>query len=134
MYTTSKDTMGKQLGQDIVSGMMEILGLGDIFPDPTQFGLFKIAKALMGLQPGSGSLSGDQGGGDPFMDMLTSLVPGQGNNIADWATQFVPGQGSQGGTAVDNHSFNVNVEGNLDKTTWDLVHSHHTAAMRNLPS
>ncbi|WP_226863733.1 phage tail protein [Mycolicibacterium baixiangningiae] len=56
----------QQLGQDLASGMFEILGIGDIFKDPTQFGLFKIAKAVMGLDVNAGAGGGSEGGGGLF--------------------------------------------------------------------
>jgi phage-related protein len=106
----SKDAKGygKQLGTDIVSGMMEIFGIGDIFPDPTQFGLFKIFKSVMGLKPGTsrtgapngGPTNADSGsgGGDPFIDLLTSLVPGAGSNSI--AQDLAAWQAPTGSTSV----------------------------------
>src|SRR4029077_4179757 len=95
MYVRSSDTTGEQLGKDIVSGVMEVFGFGDLFKDPTQFGLFKIFKSIMGLKPGgenrdNGYENGSGGGGDWFgsggqgggglLDFATSLIPGAGNN------------------------------------------------------
>lgn len=124
MYVSSTDTSGQQLGKDIVSGVMEIFGLGDLFKDPTQFGIFKIFKALMGVHPGgerdngydNGSggggdffgTGGGNGGGDPLTSMLSSFVPnadGSGG-ISDMFSQFVPGSNT---AAVDNsQTINVN--------------------------
>jgi hypothetical protein len=75
---------GEQLGTDIMTGIMDVFGFGDIFKDPTQFGLAKIFKGVMGLkfaddgQGGEGgnvigSLLGGGGGGGGLGGILSSL-------------------------------------------------------------
>ena len=73
--------------------MMEIFGFGDIFKDPTEFGLFKLFKGFMQLKPAgggpnagsnnasNGSGSGQTGGtGNPLIDLLGSFLPNIGGN------------------------------------------------------
>jgi hypothetical protein len=105
---------GEQLGQDFMSGLLEIFGLGDIFPDPTQFGLAKIFKGLMGLkskdgggQGSDGSLFSGGGGGGGLVDTLTGFIPKPFGDLnigspKDAPGQFMPapGQGGGGGGGV----------------------------------
>ena len=73
----------EQFGQEFLSGIGEVFGFGDVFKDPTEFGLFKIFKAAMGLttsQQGQGQGQG-QGG---FSGLLGQLIPqpqGQGQGM-----------------------------------------------------
>jgi Transglycosylase-like domain len=161
MYTTSKDTGGEQLGKDIVSGIMEIFGFGDLFKDPTQFGLFKIFKALMGVRPAGGEQGtggfgtiGEGAGGGGFMDFLTGLIPGGpgGGTVAEdlsamipgagggtagiteFASQFVPG----GGNVVNDNSFNLTM-GNVGESApvMEAIDNYYLnsqrSPVRNLP-
>lgn len=158
MYVSSADTSGEQLGKDIVSGVMEIFGLGDLFKDPTQFGLFKIFKSIMGLKPAGGGMdngaydgSGGGGGGGGLFDFMTSLIPGAGGGtqnlmpgsgggstggIVDFASQFIPQGGDFAGArtsaSVDN-SFNVVVQGDMGKPQMEDMHTHYTSTLRNGP-
>jgi hypothetical protein len=74
MYVQSAESGGAQFGKDLVSGIMDIFGFGDLFKDPTQFGAFKAFKGLAqygtGLaksqQQDNGYYNGSGGGGDPF--------------------------------------------------------------------
>ena len=56
----------------------EIFGLGTLFKDPTQFGLFKIFKSIMGLGSGmngdTGALNGSGNGGNPLQSLITGLA------------------------------------------------------------
>jgi hypothetical protein len=96
MYVQSaKDTGGEQLGKDLVSGVMDIFGFGDLFKDPTQFGLFKIFKALMGVKVGDQAQGQGQGEGGGLTDFMSSLVPGAGGGgggggLLDFITGLVP--------------------------------------------
>jgi Transglycosylase-like domain len=125
MYVRSSDTSGQQLGQDIVSGIAEIFGLGDLVKDPTQFGLFKIFKGIMGLRPSGGDTSGapdtgagnGSGGGDPLLDFVGQFIPGMNGSstggLANALPNLLPGQpgqqqGQQQPTVVDN---SVNLQG-----------------------
>ncbi|BBY19026.1 phage tail protein [Mycolicibacterium litorale] len=102
----------KSLGSDLVSGMFEVLGIGDIFKDPTQFGLFKIAKAVMGLDintgaaggEGSGMFPGGGGGGGGLTSLLSNIPGAMGAlNIAgspDAPTPFMPSMPQAGGGGV----------------------------------
>lgn len=81
MYTqAAKDTGGEQLGKDIVSGIGEIFGLGDLFKDPTSFGLFKGFKGAMEF--GLGALRSRNGYGSPgaagYDSTASLLSPGGG--------------------------------------------------------
>jgi hypothetical protein len=103
----------EQFGQDLVSGFMEIFGLGDLFKDPTQFGLFKIFKALMGVKVGDssstspstsslGAPGGDGGGG--LIDSLMGIIPQPFGplNVAgqpDAPGEFLPSADGGGGLA-----------------------------------
>lgn len=89
----------EQFGQDFLSGAMEIFGMGDVFPDPTQFGLFKVLKGLMGIRPAGGDgaslMGGGGGGGGGLMGMLQSVIPQPfgGLNVGspgDAPGQFIP--------------------------------------------
>jgi len=142
MYTTSQDTMGEQLGKDIVTGMLDIFGFGDIFKSPLDFGVFKIFKGLMGI-PGKmfgGGGGGDYYGGDEFSSMA-DLVPGggggAGGSLFDFATGFIPQGPRKGG--VDN-SFHLNI-GQTKATSadiWNTVDSvwmpHARQGLRNQPA
>lgn len=76
---------GQQLGQDMVSGVMEMFGFdGSLFKNPMDTGLFKGFKGLMGFLTGGAGrgqqgapASAFQGGGMPAMggggDMLSGL-------------------------------------------------------------
>jgi hypothetical protein len=66
----ASSTGGEQLGQDILSGIMGVFGFGDIFKDPTQFGLFKILKGVMGLKFADDGQGGSGGGGGGIFDGL----------------------------------------------------------------
>ena len=99
---------GEDLGKNIVTGMLDIFGFGDIFKDPTSFGLAKIFKSVMGdIKPGkkksdddTGSDTGSStGSGDPLVDAMSSLIPGaSGNSISDdLANWMSPGGNSTGG-------------------------------------
>jgi hypothetical protein len=103
-----KDSGGKQLGKDIVSGMFEILGIGDIFKDPTQFGLFKIFKGIMGLKPGEGEGGSSSDTSGDVANGILDFIPGQGGggNIVDFATSFIPKAEGSNTATVDN-SFNL---------------------------
>jgi hypothetical protein len=156
MYVRSSDTSGEQLGKDIVSGVMEVFGFGDLFKDPTQFGLFKIFKSIMGLKPGGENRdngydngSGGGGTGDPLMDFATSLIPGAGGrSIADDMAQWMPASGGQGsgggiadfasqfvpqGPAVDNSQRNITIQGNVDAPAFEAFDNLYTSEMRNMP-
>lgn len=68
------NTNAEALGSGFLSGIGQIFGLdGSLFQDPSQFGLFKIFKAAMGLKfdpskaaPGAGQGGSDSGGGGLF--------------------------------------------------------------------
>ena len=117
----AKDSGGAQLGKDMVSGVMEIFGLGDLFKDPTQFGLFKIFKALMGVKVGGdqgqgrgqdqggafGGLlgGGGGGGGGGLLDSLMGIIPQpfgalNSGSPEDAPGEFIPGMGGGGGGAA----------------------------------
>jgi hypothetical protein len=114
MYVRSSDTSGEQLGKDIVSGIGEIFGLGTLFKDPTQFGLFKIFKSIMGLGSGmgdTGALNGSGNGGNPLQNMINMLgglsqqpygTTGSGSPTGA-PTEFIPGMdaASGGGSLTD---------------------------------
>lgn len=94
-------TGGEQLGQDILSGMGQVFGLGDLFKDPTQFGLFKILKGVMGLkfaddgqtQGGDGaSLFGGGGGGGGPLGVLTGLIQQPFGDLKSGSPTDAPGQ------------------------------------------
>jgi hypothetical protein len=96
------DTGGNQLGQDILGGMGEILGLdGSIFKDPANFGLVKIMKGLMGLKfadngqggggGGGGGAPGGGGGGD-ITSFMTSFIPQPFGDLKVGSPQDAPGQ------------------------------------------
>ncbi|BCI54937.1 hypothetical protein NIIDNTM18_42150 [Mycolicibacterium litorale] len=99
----------KQLGQDLMSGMFEIFGLGDLFKDPTQFGLFKLFKGVMGLSfsdsgsEGGGLFPGGAGGGG--LSSLLSTIPqafGALNTAEDHnaPAPFMPSMPEAGGGGV----------------------------------
>jgi uncharacterized membrane protein YfbV (UPF0208 family) len=73
-------TGGGQLGQDLLGGILQEFGMdGSVFKDPTQFGLFKLFKGVMGLKPKDGGGAGSDGsisGGGGGMSGLLSLIPG----------------------------------------------------------
>jgi Transglycosylase-like domain len=141
---------GKDLGQNIISGMMEVFGLGDIFPDPTQFGLFKIFKSLLQIKPGgatgtsnggsTNATTGSGSGGNPFLDLLGSLIPGgPGSGGLGALSAWTPppgspasgtGTGPAPGPTVNN---TVTVEGNIDNPTLNKVDTLHTSDLRNMP-
>lgn len=108
-------TGGEQLGKDILSGMGEVFGLGDLFKDPTEFGLFKMFKGVMGLkfaddgqtQGGDGaSLFGSSGGGGGGpLGMLTGLLPQPFGGLnsgspTDAPGQFMPAMPNSGGGGI----------------------------------
>lgn len=89
---------GQQLGQDMVSGIMEMFGFdGSLFKNPMDTGLFKGFKGLMSFLTGGGGKGGGQGlpasywqaagggdgaampalggGGDPVGGLLSGLMP-----------------------------------------------------------
>lgn len=108
------DTGGGQLGQDILSGMGEVFGLGTLFKDPTQFGLFKIFKAAMGLKlkddtgstdSGGGLFPQSGGGGGGPLGILSSLIPQPFGNLksgspGDAPGQFMPAMPNSGGGGI----------------------------------
>ncbi|BBZ09677.1 hypothetical protein MDOR_38460 [Mycolicibacterium doricum] len=92
---------GAQLGQDIMSGMFEIAGIGDLFKDPTQFGLFKVFKGLMGLNIGDtgatrggdgASLPGFMGGDGGGLSSILSMVPQAFGELNTGGRTNAPGQ------------------------------------------
>ncbi len=119
MYTqNAKDTGGEQLGKDIVSGVMEIFGFGDLWKSPLDFGLFKGFKGLMSALFGDKGKGQSQSGTDDF----TSLVPGSGGggliddlmglipkpygplnpgSPTDAPLEFIPGVSPGGGSTPD---------------------------------
>lgn len=118
---SSKGTGGEQLGADIVSGIMDIFGLGDIFPNPLEFGAFKGFKGLMGglggmLGGGQGAQQGGGsslfpgaagGGGGSVLGGMLSMIPkpfGEFNlgTPQDAPGQFMPGMRGEGGGGVVN--------------------------------
>ncbi|MGY4650583.1 hypothetical protein ACVWWN_004379 [Mycobacterium sp. URHB0021] len=107
MYVESaKDSGGAQLGKDIVSGFMDILGFGDLFKDPTQFGLFKIFKGLMGVKVGDqtqgqgqdqggglgGLLGGSGSGGGGLLDSLMGIIPQPFGALNSGSPEDAPGE------------------------------------------
>jgi hypothetical protein len=94
------DSGGNQLGQDILGGMGEIFGLdGSVFKDPTQFGLFKIMKGLMGLKFADGGQGGGGGGtgfggdgGGGGLGSILSMVPQAFGDLKVGSPQDAPGQ------------------------------------------
>ncbi|CAN5407988.1 hypothetical protein BH09ACT7_BH09ACT7_05070 [soil metagenome] len=48
----SKGPDAKSFGGDMLSGAMEVLGIGDVFEDPTQWGIWKLATGLMNFGGG----------------------------------------------------------------------------------
>lgn len=101
----SAKSTGEQLGKDIVTGVMEVFGLGELFEDPTQFALFKLFEGIMKI-PGKmfGGQNGQGSGGSgtgPF-GMLTNLLnqpfgalnSGSPENAPG---EFIPALGSGGG-------------------------------------
>jgi len=125
MYIESaKGPSGEQLGKDIVGGVMEIFGLGDLFKDPTQFGIFKIFKSLMGIKAGEsngGSTNADggtgdwfgtgsQGSGSPLIDAMNMLVPGAPGSITD---ELIAGQGGGTGGLTGLGSLTDDITNNL---------------------
>jgi hypothetical protein len=108
----TKGGPGEQLGKDIVTGMMDVFGFGDLFKDPTEFGLFKMFKGFMGglnnmgggTQGGDGASlfpTGGGGGGGP-LGPLMSLIPQPFGNLnigspSDAPGQFMPQLGNGGG-------------------------------------
>ncbi|OBF86950.1 hypothetical protein A5791_19840 [Mycobacterium sp. 852002-51163_SCH5372311] len=64
MYVTpAGGPSGQQLGQDILSGFLEIFGIGSLVKNPLEGGLFKGFKGLMTVLTGGGK--GGSGGGLP---------------------------------------------------------------------
>jgi hypothetical protein len=95
------DSGGEQLGQDILGGMGEIFGLdGSIFKDPSEFGLVKIMKGLMGLKFADGGQGGGAGGGGGFggggggggLGSILSMVPQAFGDLKVGSPQDAPGQ------------------------------------------
>ena len=150
--------MGEQLGKDIVSGMLEIFGFGDIFKDPTEFGIFKLFKSFMGIKPAnktggpanSGSTNADTGTGtgNPLIDTLAQFIPGGtgnsiaadiaawqpgGGNTANLSNFSAPGQFGPGGGVVDSHDMNITVNGDMTKPAVNTMDTKHLSATRKMP-
>ena len=146
MASASKNAkgMGEQLGQDIVSGMMEVFGFGDIFKDPTEFGIFKIFKSLMGVKIGgqgqanggpTNATDGSGGGQNPMLGILEQFIPGMGGgNTGVLSALSAPGQlgAPPGPTSVDN-SMNVTVQGNVTPPVLNTMNTEHLTHTRNTP-
>jgi hypothetical protein len=126
------DSGAGQLGQDFVGGIAEIFGLdGSVFKDPTQFGLFKILKGIMGLKPkesGSGGSSDSGGfgggGGGGGLDGLMSFLPQPFGDLnigspKDAPGQFMPAIGGPGSPASGGipNPFAKNSQGSAVGTT-----------------
>lgn len=103
----------EQLGQDLVGGMLQVAGFdGSIFKDPTQFGLFKLFKGVMGLKPaegggGGGSMGAGGGGGGLLSGLLGGIIPQPFGALNKGAPTDAPGEfmpsmpGSGGGGGIN---------------------------------
>lgn len=91
---------------------MEIFGLGDLFKDPTQFGIFKIFEQLMKIPGrmfgnatvGGQPLLGGGGGGDGLSSFITNLIEPYGElgvgSPENAPGEFIPGLSTGGGGSV----------------------------------
>jgi phage-related protein len=93
MYVTPAGPSGQQLGQDIFSGFLEIFGIGSLFKNPLEGGLFKGFKGLMSALTGGGK--GGSGGGLPasaYASGADAGIPsGGGGDILSGLGNMLPG-------------------------------------------
>jgi hypothetical protein len=111
----------QQLGQDLLGGILQEFGMdGSVFKDPTQFGLFKLFKGVMGLKVkgGDGASSAAPGGGGGGASgllggLLNGIVPNamgplKSGSPADAPGEFMPLMPGSGGGGIDFPSIAAN--------------------------